>query len=167
MKRTRTAGSRSHRGFSLVEVVLSLGVVSFAFVGLVGLIPVGLESFSQAVDSTVTTQIAQRVTTVARQAKFTELGALDRQPGLANGGQEVPDFFFDEQGVEVSDPAAIGAQRYVYTAAVKVQAGMAMPGDAAAAATNPNLAVINLQIRRISAPRDARLVSIYIANNGL
>src|SRR4051794_7542521 len=107
-------------GFSLVETTLALGIVSFAFVGLLGLIPIGLNSFVKAMDATVEAQIVQRITTVARQAKFSELSKLDSNPGMEKG-EELPDFYFNEQGSEVVDPEAISANRYVYTAAVVLQ----------------------------------------------
>lgn len=47
--------------FSLVEVVLAVGVISFAFVAILGLLPAGLHQFRQAMDTSVGAQIAQRV----------------------------------------------------------------------------------------------------------
>jgi Tfp pilus assembly protein PilW len=41
-------GSRTPRGFSLVEVVLALGVASFCLVILVALVPVGLQRYQKA-----------------------------------------------------------------------------------------------------------------------
>jgi Tfp pilus assembly protein PilW len=42
------AGFRTLRGFSLVEVVLALGVASFCLVVLVALVPVGLQRYQKA-----------------------------------------------------------------------------------------------------------------------
>ncbi len=156
----------STRAFSLVEVSLALGIISFAFVALLGLIPVGLGSAATAIDATVETQIMQRVTTMARQAKFSELAKLDRHPGQEENGVEKPDFFFDEQATEVVGDAEIAAQDYVYTAAVTLKESTEVPSDQASL-SNPNLATINIHIKRISAPKAGRLVSVLIANNGL
>jgi uncharacterized protein (TIGR02598 family) len=60
--------------FSLVEVVLALGVISFAIVAILGVIPIGLQTSHSAQDETRAAQIAQTVlNTMAGEAqtKFT------------------------------------------------------------------------------------------------
>ncbi len=47
--------------FSLVEVVLALGVISFAIVAILGVIPIGLATSHSAQDETRAPQIAQNV----------------------------------------------------------------------------------------------------------
>lgn len=155
------------QAFSLVEVTLALGILSFAFVALFGLIPIGLVTFATAIDATVETQIVQRVTTVARQAKFSELEKLDRYPGKTEKGEEAADFFFDEQGNEIVADSAIAAKEYIYSAAFQLQDESSVPAAGGAQAVNPNLATVVLTIRRISAPNEARNANLLIANNGL
>ena len=43
---------RTERAFSLIEVALSLGVVAFAFMAILGLIPVGLAASRSSIDYT-------------------------------------------------------------------------------------------------------------------
>jgi hypothetical protein len=50
-----------NRGFSLVEVVLALGVISFAIVAILGVIPIGLRTGHSAQDETRAAQIAENV----------------------------------------------------------------------------------------------------------
>src|SRR5436190_20884425 len=64
---------RSTSGFSLVEVVLAIGVVSFAFVTLFGLLPSGLTMFRKAMDISVGAQIFQKIVDDARQTDFSTL----------------------------------------------------------------------------------------------
>src|SRR5438132_12920260 len=52
---------RARRGFSLAEVVLALGVVSFAIVAILGVLPLGLQTGKSSQDETRATQIAQSV----------------------------------------------------------------------------------------------------------
>src|SRR3954470_20054707 len=107
------------RAFSLIEVVLAVGVVAFAFVAVLGLIPAGMGQFRQAIDTSVCAQIAQRVINDAQETAFTILideaklpttGADDfafRAPTVAastastasNPGKCIR--YFDEQGSEV------------------------------------------------------------------
>src|SRR5688572_4364322 len=54
-------GHRAKSGFSLVEVVLALGICSFAMIAIVGMIPVGLNTFKDAMNTTVQSQIVQRI----------------------------------------------------------------------------------------------------------
>jgi uncharacterized protein (TIGR02598 family) len=57
-------------GFSLVEVTIALGIVAFAFVPLMGLLPVGLTSFRSAIDQTVLSQIVQQIGNESQQSDF-------------------------------------------------------------------------------------------------
>src|SRR4051812_25727140 len=55
--------------FSLVEVVLALGVVSFAIVAILGVLPTGLQTGKASQDETRATQIAQAIlSSMASQA---------------------------------------------------------------------------------------------------
>lgn len=99
------------RGFSLVEVTLAIGIVAFAFVALFALIPVGLNTFRLAMDTSVGAQIAQRIISDAQQSDFDALvpdpsgggGTLNLETGGADGQFYVlPIRSFDEQGTEVT-----------------------------------------------------------------
>src|ERR1700722_12946177 len=60
-------------GFSLIEVAIALGVVSFAFVGVFGLLPAGLTVFRKAMDISVSSQIFQKIVEDARATDFSTL----------------------------------------------------------------------------------------------
>lgn len=152
--------------FSLIEVVLALGVLSVSFLVLFNMIPVGLGMMSSSIDATIGMQIVQRVTTLARQAKFSELSKLNRFPGKDSNGEKA-DFFFDDQGIETVDAQAIAEQNYVYTAAVVLLPKSTVPGAAGAQVVNPNIATINIIIRKNSGKEPLRVVNALIANNGL
>src|SRR2546430_586204 len=64
---------RRKAAFSLVEVVTSIGIAAFAFISVLGLIPTGLNTFRQAVDTSVGSQIMQRVINEAQQTDFDRL----------------------------------------------------------------------------------------------
>src|SRR4051812_46441860 len=48
-------------GFTLIEIALTLGILSFAFLGLLALLPVGMDTFHQTIDASVSLQISQRI----------------------------------------------------------------------------------------------------------
>jgi uncharacterized protein (TIGR02598 family) len=101
--------SRHRKGFSLVEVVLSIGIVAFAFVSVLGMIPTGLSTFRQAMDTSVGSQIAQRVINDALQTDFDVLVDEDSSsvPQSADYTFRAPDKdggafrYFDEEGTEI------------------------------------------------------------------
>lgn len=62
-------------GFSLVEVTLSLGIIGFALIAVLGLVPVALDASKEAADDTRTSLIAKDVFTRIRSSI-----ALDSDP---------------------------------------------------------------------------------------
>ena len=125
---------RSDRdGFSLVEIALAVGIVAFAFVGLMGLLPVGLAHFRTAIDASVGSQIFQRVVTDLEQMEFDTLLALgDTAPESKGDFFVLKPRYFDDQGAEVA-PAGGGnlsdeeELRVIYRVRVRIS----RPGPAA------------------------------------
>ena len=57
-----TAGTSSRKGgFSLVEVVLALAIIAFAFTAMTGLLTIGLTQSRAGINISVTSQIAQQL----------------------------------------------------------------------------------------------------------
>lgn len=78
---------RKTTGFSLVEVTLALGIVSFSLVGLLGLLPVGLSNFREARQTMYSAEMIQTLLGKARSMDFTT---------LQNATQT---YYFDAEGV--------------------------------------------------------------------
>lgn len=118
-----------------MEVVLSLGVVSFAFVGIFSLLPAGMGIFRQAMDVSIGTQIAQRIVSEVEQSDFDALVPEDGNviDGVNLGGVEnqfyaLPLRYFDDQGTELGVASnnsgiptltATEMQRVTYTARIR------------------------------------------------
>jgi uncharacterized protein (TIGR02598 family) len=64
---------KNRNAFSLVEVVIALGIVSFAIITLLALIPTGMSGFQQAQTSSVETQIVQQLNTELQNTPYTAL----------------------------------------------------------------------------------------------
>jgi type II secretory pathway pseudopilin PulG len=104
-------------GFSLVEVVLAIGVVAIAFVALLGLLPTGLTTYRKAMDISVGAQIFQKVIDDARTTDFATLvDDKDTNYLSAPGSTASIEFrapgpghellrYFDETGSEVINPS--------------------------------------------------------------
>src|SRR3954464_1029271 len=96
---SRAFRSSKQGAFSLIEVVLAVGVVAFAFVAILGLIPAGMSQFRQAIDTSVCAQIAQRIINEAQQTDFTVLIDEKNIPTSAT-----EDYAFRMPAIGLSDP---------------------------------------------------------------
>ncbi len=120
----RVRRARFHQGFSLVEIALAIGVVSFAFVALFGLLPSGLNTFRQAMDTSVGAQIAQRMVSELQETDFDVLMASATARNQGTGAQffRLPLRYFDDQGNETRPPETASAAerlRMLYTVRVR------------------------------------------------
>ena len=86
---------RQSQGFSLVEVALALGIVAFAFVSLFGLLPVGLSTFRNAIDTTNESRIVQ---SFVSKVIATDFENLESKVDYASSQEIV---YFDEEGALV------------------------------------------------------------------
>ena len=86
--------------FSLVEVVIAVGVAAFALVALLGLLPSGLKTFKSTMNTAVGSQIAQRVFNDMQIANWADLTNTIR--------------YFDEQGNELTNATSSNAFNCIY-----------------------------------------------------
>jgi uncharacterized protein (TIGR02598 family) len=158
---------RRPSGFSLVEVVLAVGVISFAFVAILGLLPAGLHQFRQAMDTSISSQIAQRIIQDAQQSDFDVLTEIlppaKRDPNSivpftsmvypAGGGSRAVRYF-DEQGNEVvpkgTTASATELADIVYTVNTRIQPWPTLPGtttpDTSATTVGKSLVTMTVQV---------------------
>lgn len=81
--------------------MLAIGIVAFAFLAILAMLPVGLATFNKAVDSTVEARISQQIFSDAQQVKFSNID------GTAGGR------FFDAEARQVG-----AGDNFVYHAVV-------------------------------------------------
>ncbi len=155
--------------FTLVEIALALGVISFAIVGLVALIPAGLNNFRASMNASVGSQIFQRIVSDAEQADFDLLTRSDQgyQSGSATFS-ELPLRYFDDEGNEIvpATPNALTnaeAQKVIYQVHVRVAASG--PNDVANDSSSyfTSLPASPGSVR--FNPRSSTFLTIQIANN--
>jgi uncharacterized protein (TIGR02598 family) len=146
---------KASRGFTLVEVVLCLGVVGFAFVGLLGLLPVGLKTFRTAMDTSAQSQIAQRVATDIQQARFSDLNSS------SYASDHFPQYF-DDQGMVVSN--ADDPNRIYTVSLASPASATSLPG---VSGTGSSLLIFKLSIAARDATRGANVFSVVVADKGL
>lgn len=144
-------------GFSLIETVLAVGVVAFALVALLALLPAGLANFRTAIDTSVASQIFQQVVTDVEQADLDTL--LARAETRTAAFYVLPTRYFDEQGNEViagGDGGLTTAESHRVIYHVRVR-GSVPGGPFTSLPASP-------EQPRFS-PRDTTFLAIQIANN--
>lgn len=156
MKRGATSG-----GFSLVEVVIAIGVIAFAFIPMVGMLPMGLNLSRQAIDTTVQAQIAQELTAEVQQTDFSRLADLGAT-SVANP------YYFDDQGNKVSDP-----NNAIYQAVIAISTNTTLPNSVATQKlATATLCVLNTKANRtcqeqdLTKNRDSKKITFLVPDNG-
>jgi uncharacterized protein (TIGR02598 family) len=156
--------------FSLVEIALAIGIIAFAFVALMSLLPAGLTTFRRALDVSICTQIAQRIVSEAQESDFDVLTDVKNLPAAQTGKDysfrmhrpgttTVWIRYFDDQGNEVvpSRPPTLTAEEklsVIYAVNVRVIPRVTLPTGkegfpvAQAAGVAGNLALLTVQIAR-------------------
>lgn len=132
---------------------MAIGIVSFAFLTTLGLIPTGLKTFRSAIDTSVGGQIFQRVINEAQQTDFDKL--VGSTPAVR---------FFDDQGNELA-PSLAG--KAIYHVNTRILPGTALT-TTGTTAWNENLATITVQIAKN--PANAALTmasSLWTASPGV
>jgi uncharacterized protein (TIGR02598 family) len=119
-------GART-QGFSLVEVVLAIGIVAFAAAPMFAFLPLGLTTFRQSAETSVGSQIVEQIINDAQQTDFNTL--------LTSGTS----MYFDDQGNKLS--SAVGS---VYTAQVTVSPQTDLPNSLAIVSSN--LATVSVRL---------------------
>src|SRR3954462_13566033 len=99
-------------GFTLVEVTLALGIVAFAFMTLLALLPAGNVAFRRAIELSVCGQLAQRVISDCQNADFDVLTEAKTSGEFIPGHTlTLPLRYFDDQGREIFPANPKHAQR--------------------------------------------------------
>ena len=141
--------------FSLIEVILSLGIVSFTCVTLLGLLPLGLNSFHQAMSNNVESQIVQNLASNMQLASYAQVGSV------TSGPYSQP-LYFDSDGI-----ARTSASGAIYTVTVKSSTDLSgTPLFSANATLSSGVGTTLLMaITAVSQPSVTNYFPIILANN--
>lgn len=138
--------NRRAEGFSLVEVTLALGLVSFALLSVMGLMPVGLSTLRQATDQTAEAQIIQKLSGTLFLTPFSKLA----------GGTA----YYNREGGEESDTS-----RQIYRVQTSLtNADYPVSGTNAPQATS--LLQVQIEVTRVQGVRTTNRFNVYVPNSG-
>jgi uncharacterized protein (TIGR02598 family) len=139
---SRTHPCHSIEGFSLVEVAISVAVVSFSMLSILGLVPMGLTNLRQAMNNTIQSQIVQSITSQEQLTSFSNL--------------QNATYLYDADG-----NTATSSAQSVYTATVTLSqvSGSSFPVNLASSADKVTIAIVNK-----TQPAQTNIYSIIIAN---
>ena len=113
MKTNLRRQRRSESGFSLVEIVVAVGIVATVMVALLGMIPTGLNTVNEAADTMAEIRIAQQILGEVQMAEWEEVDDWDAKP-----------YYYDAEGNKL-DSQEPGKVRY--TCRVEIEDGFALP----------------------------------------
>jgi len=125
-----------------------MGLVSFAAIAILGLLPVGLTSLRQSMNQTVEAQIVRSIGAEAVTGNFTQLARTA---------------YFDNEGQALTSSA-----NAYYTATVTTNSAV-FPGSTLSTTMSQSLASLRVQLvarPNPSAPGTTNIYSIQIANAG-
>jgi uncharacterized protein (TIGR02598 family) len=151
------------RGFSLVEVVLALGIISFALVALLGITAVGTNAGLQSKWDTEGGQIFEQIMGQLRTKPFAESQDPDSElfPLPALNADDEKTFYLDDQNRVVSEGAA--TRKVVVSSKASVQLPYLDASGAMQSAPNRDaLALVMVEISPYP-PRSAGDKSVYFA----
>ncbi len=123
------------RAFSLVEVVMALGIVSFAMVGLMGLLTVAIGTSKDSIDATRQTQIVQKIFAEA------QLTVWEKKEGRYQFVPVKSIYYFSFDGAELT--ASKDAQYTVYVTPTNLLLPGALVPPDASYATNLVVGIVN------------------------
>lgn len=141
--------------FSLIEVTIAMGVMSFCLLTTIGLLPVALTTMRSAMDQTMGSQIMQQIASQATLTPFSQLDDYVKTP-----------LFFDQEG----QLTGIASEQRFKVSLEKVNSASIspFPGSQNAVALPSSLYVIKSVISDARAPKDLSPSTyiLYVPNSG-
>lgn len=120
---------QGNRGFNLVEVSVALGVFAFAITGIIGLLPLSIQTHRDALYTMAMSRIEQQLIS---EVLLTESSRITQMDGLER--------VFDREGREITDSESSASPAAIYRARVEVMP-VNMPG---ASASSPAMRRVNI-----------------------
>lgn len=138
---------RGQKAFSMVEMALAMGVVSFAMISLLGLLPVGLSIARDTIDITVQSQVTQLISNQVQLTDYKNIGDWN--------GQQL---YFNGQGLPEEDES-----KGVFKAVLGIQG---MDNSVVGVVSTDAGCTVLVSITNIKRPQSTCTTSFIVANSG-
>lgn len=114
------------KGFTLIEVAIALGIIAFALVALLGMLPVGLTTFHDAKRNTVDARIIQQLTAMLQLSDWSSPSGTNTSES-PEAGYIGTEYYFDSYGNQLGTSRNLpkDLNQIVYTAQISVNGGSA------------------------------------------
>lgn len=138
---------KSRAAFSLVEVVLAVGIMAMGVVTILGLLPHGMEMSRKTANEQAETRIVDQIVGELQSSNWTTMGGL-----IKGGSADDLVYYFDDQGLKLTQGSSAVAQTMVYAAQVRfadageVNVGTTLPGKSGKDVSNRNLRRITIEV---------------------
>lgn len=139
--------NQNKAAFSLVEVVLAVGIMALGVVTILGLLPHGMEMSRKTANEQAETRIVDQLVGEVQAADWATMGGVTAA-GAAAGVMA----FFDDQGLRLYESSGNVADFLVYAARVKLvntnefTTGMQMPAKGGTPVHNANLRRVMVEV---------------------
>lgn len=141
------------KGFSLIEVTLALGVTAVALITLIGMVPVGLNTFRTAIETTVRTDVTRRIIADLQQTPFAS---------ISNSSSPI---YFTDEGIPVGNSPTTNS---VFKVDYSVDSNAKLPG-ASTNTTSLKRVFVKFYTQQDQAKNGPSTYTnvVYVADNGL
>lgn len=159
--KTSPPGSKktTARGFSLVEVAIALGVMSFACSVIVNMLPICLGIFHQATENTVESQIVQSIANDLQNDSFSSIN----NSALISSGTN---YYYDNEGALLSSSAGNTYQAVVTVKALSSSNSPLSPASSGTAGYNIVVTIQNAGQQSTYDLQHRHMYCFVVANNG-
>lgn len=140
------------QGFSLIEVTMAIGLISFAMLSVLGLMPVGLNTLRKAMNQTVEGQIVQKMSGRFLLTPFSQ---------LRTSYSTSQSFYYDQEGEEVPDA---GTAAFKVTAFPPTNAIYPGSSNAPTSVTN-SLVAMPIEVLALQGGSTNRFI-VHVPNSG-
>lgn len=127
-------------GFSLVEIVLAIGITSFALIATLGLLPVGLNTLRESSTQTAVANISQYIRGELQQISFNPNSSFNVQSlnsatyyFTRDGVKTDPDSGYYQAKFDLTN-GSVGGNTFNATSAQNIKVTLSYPTTAAASA---------------------------------
>jgi uncharacterized protein (TIGR02598 family) len=144
------AHNKRQAAFSLIEVVMALGISTFCLVALLGLMPVGLQTVRDARGDALQAEILKAMGNIAQQTDYSLLGNL--------AGKK---YYFDINGLLVTSTSADA----IYEAVLSTGT-VSVPSSSTSTALSGATSVTVAIHRSANTNSEASTHTLFISNNG-